>query len=87
MKRCKQLTLLIVACCASGRRRDDEWINVHADQEYVLNVQLSRRNRMKVRVFVCCCSSFFLLYSELLFNILYLLSVVEMFTLRFGFRM
>ena len=31
-----------------GRRQDSDWITVHADQEYVLNVRLARRNKIKV---------------------------------------
>lgn len=31
-----------------GRRQDCDWIPVHADQEYVLNVHLAKLNNTKV---------------------------------------
>jgi hypothetical protein len=43
-----------------AKRRDDDWIRVHADQEYVLRVDMDRINKIKV------CSFFrqFVRYSE-----------------------
>ncbi|XP_074644659.1 activating signal cointegrator 1 complex subunit 3-like [Tubulanus polymorphus] len=32
-----------------GRRPDEDWIQVHADQEYVLNIRLTRLNKTKKR--------------------------------------
>ena len=32
-----------------GKRQDSDWIPVHADQEYVFEIQLSRINRTRVR--------------------------------------
>lgn len=45
--------------CVSGfgKRPDSDWIQVHADQEYVIQVDLHRLNKLKVNIMsiVCVC--------------------------------
>lgn len=39
-----------------GRRPDSDWIQVHADQEYVIEVTLKRLNKFKVSVWYNTCT-------------------------------
>ena len=45
----------LVPIFAGRSRGDSDWILVHADQEYVFQIQLSRINKMKVRKTLALC--------------------------------
>ena len=42
------MEMLCVCSVPGGRRQDDAWVRVHADQEYLLNIHAARQNRSKV---------------------------------------
>ena len=44
--------LQIIIFLTGAKRRDDDWIQVHADQEYVLRVDMDRINKIKVCSFL-----------------------------------
>ena len=45
-----KLQFFILFSFLGGKRPDSDWIPVHADQEYVFEMQLSRINKTRVRM-------------------------------------
>ena len=39
---------------SGGRKQDNDWLPVHADQEYVLNIDLSRLNKVHLLKYLLC---------------------------------